>query len=89
MLSTNAFVDSHLLCLFLKKFIGKYVVIANAVIQIGGGKYVLGKEDIVAIMTVINALVDDDSSMYSNSSLFSGVCPGCLFSNFASAAKNK
>ena len=65
------------------------MIIANAVIPIGGGKYVLGEDVIVAIMTVINALVDDESCRYCNSSLLSGVCPGVLFSNFASAAKNK
>ena len=59
------------------------------VIPIGGGKYVEGEVVIAAIRTVINAFVKEVPNMNSYSSLFSGVCPGCLFSNFASAANSK
>lgn len=62
---------------------------AITVIPIGGGKYVDGEVVIAAIRTVINAFVEDVPNMNSNSSLFSGVWPGCLFSNFASAANSK
>ena len=63
------------------------MITAIDVIPNGGGKYVGGESTIAAIMTVINALVDDDSNIYTNSSLLSGVCPSFLCSDFASAAK--
>ena len=62
---------------------------AIAVIPIGGGKYLKGEVVIAAIKTVIIAFVEDVPNMYSSSSLFSELCPGCLFSDFASAANSK
>ena len=79
----------HLLYLFLKKLIGKYVVSAITIIPECGGKFAKGEVVIAATRTVINAFVEDVPNMNSNSSLFSNVCPGCLFSDFASAASSK